>query len=58
MQESVKTTLRLMLLAMVCALVGPALAQQFPAKEVQIIIPYAPGGTNLVIGGAFARRVN
>jgi tripartite-type tricarboxylate transporter receptor subunit TctC len=43
-----------MLLALACALAGPALAQQFPAKEVQIIIPYAPGGATDLVFRALA----
>ena len=49
-----KTTLRLMLLALVCGLADPCLAQQFPAKEVQIIIPYAPGGATDLVFRALA----
>lgn len=35
-------------------LAGPAHAQQFPAKEVQIIVPYAPGGATDLIFRALA----
>lgn len=49
-----KTTLRLMLLALVWGLANPGLAQQFPAKEVQIIIPYAPGGATDLVFRALA----
>ncbi|MFA5912070.1 MAG: tripartite tricarboxylate transporter substrate binding protein [Burkholderiales bacterium] len=50
-----KTTLRLIiLLAMSCGLATPAPAQQFPAKEVQIVIPYAPGGATDLVFRALA----
>lgn len=49
-----KTMLRLVLLALLCGLATPGLAQQFPAKEVQIIIPYAPGGATDLVFRALA----
>jgi len=49
-----KSTLRIMFLAMVCGLAGPGAAQQFPTKEVQIIIPYAPGGATDLVFRALA----
>jgi tripartite-type tricarboxylate transporter receptor subunit TctC len=54
-EVTVKTTLRLIiLLAMSCGLATPAPAQQFPAKEVQIVIPYAPGGATDLVFRALA----
>jgi len=50
----VKTVLRLMLLTLACGLAAPGFAQQFPAKEVQIIIPYAPGGATDLVFRALA----
>jgi tripartite-type tricarboxylate transporter receptor subunit TctC len=41
-------------LAVTCGLAAPALAQQFPAKEVAIIIPYAPGGATDLVFRALA----
>ena len=49
-----KTALRLMLLTLACGLAAPGFAQQFPAKEVQIIIPYAPGGATDLVFRALA----
>lgn len=49
-----KTVLRLILLAFACGLAVPSLAQPFPAKEVQIIIPYAPGGATDLVFRALA----
>ncbi len=41
-------------LALVLGLAGPALAQQFPTKEVSIIIPYAAGGATDLVFRALA----
>ncbi len=49
-----KTVLRLILLVLACGLAAPSLAQPFPAKEVQIIIPYAPGGATDLVFRALA----
>lgn len=49
-----KTLFRMVILATVCGLAGPSMAQQFPAKEVQIVIPYAPGGATDLIFRALA----
>ena len=40
--------------AALLGLPSPGFAQQFPAKEVQIIIPYAPGGATDLIFRALA----
>lgn len=53
-EDFVKTALRLVLFALTCALANPAVAQPFPAKEVQIIIPYAPGGATDLVFRALA----
>jgi tripartite-type tricarboxylate transporter receptor subunit TctC len=42
------------LLAFLPMLSGPTLAQQFPAKEVQIVIPYAAGGATDLVFRALA----
>lgn len=49
-----KTLFRMAMLAMICGLAGPSMAQQFPAKEVQIVIPYAPGGATDLVFRALA----
>lgn len=41
-------------LAMLAGLTGPSLAQQFPAKEVQIVVPYAAGGATDLVFRALA----
>jgi len=41
-------------LAMALGAVAPVLGQQFPAKEVSIIIPYAPGGATDLVFRALA----
>jgi len=41
-------------LAMACGALAPAFGQQFPAKEVSIIIPYAPGGATDLVFRALA----
>jgi tripartite-type tricarboxylate transporter receptor subunit TctC len=41
-------------LAMFLGLAGPSLAQQFPTKEVQIIVPYAAGGATDLVFRALA----
>ena len=49
-----KTLFRTAILALVCGLAGPGMAQQFPVKEVQIVIPYAPGGATDLVFRALA----
>lgn len=44
----------LMCAAMALCVAGPGLAQPFPAKEVSIIIPYAPGGATDLVFRALA----
>jgi tripartite-type tricarboxylate transporter receptor subunit TctC len=43
-----------MCLAMGFGLAGPSVAQQFPTKEVQIIVPYAAGGATDLVFRALA----
>jgi tripartite-type tricarboxylate transporter receptor subunit TctC len=40
--------------AALAGLAGPGLAQQFPAKEVSIVVPYAPGGATDLVFRALA----
>jgi len=49
-----KNALRAVLLALFCGLFGSVSAQQFPTREVQIIIPYAPGGATDLVFRALA----
>ena len=52
-----KTIVRSMLL--VCALIAPSIAasQDFPSKQVTVVIPFPPGGTNDVVGRYVADRL-
>jgi tripartite-type tricarboxylate transporter receptor subunit TctC len=45
------------LLAAAATLVAPVVAQQYPAKPVKLIIPFAPGGGNDIIGRLMAQRL-
>jgi tripartite-type tricarboxylate transporter receptor subunit TctC len=49
-----KISASVLCLAAVAGLPVPAVAQQFPAREVQIIIPYAPGGATDLVFRALA----
>lgn len=51
MRRSVRIALSL---AMALGPLGPGIAQQFPTKEVSIIIPYAPGGATDLVFRALA----
>ncbi len=41
----------------VLALTAAAPAQEYPTKPVRIIIPFAPGGGNDVVGRLIATRI-
>lgn len=50
--------LRMLVLCMLLAIGGPARAQQdFPAKPVRLISPYAPGGGNDILSRQMAQRL-
>jgi tripartite-type tricarboxylate transporter receptor subunit TctC len=54
------TGLRLRLLAIggvVFALTAPASAQDFPTKPIRIVVPFAPGGLNDVVGRMVAQHL-
>jgi tripartite-type tricarboxylate transporter receptor subunit TctC len=44
--------------ALAVLLAPAAYAQTFPAKPIRIIVPFAPGGGNDVLGRMFAARIN
>jgi tripartite-type tricarboxylate transporter receptor subunit TctC len=50
-----RIALRIVLLGLALAISGPSPAQKFPSKEVQIIIPYAPGGATDLVFRALAQ---
>ena len=47
-------SIRTVLLALALAASGPALAQQFPSKNVTIVVPNPPGGSIDVMARVFA----
>jgi tripartite-type tricarboxylate transporter receptor subunit TctC len=47
--------LRIVLLGLAMAFAAPTPAQKFPSKEVQIIVPYAPGGATDLVFRALAQ---
>jgi len=51
-----KSTLGALALA-ASALAAPAMAQQYPAKPVRIVVPFAPGGGSDFIGRFMAQRL-
>jgi tripartite-type tricarboxylate transporter receptor subunit TctC len=53
----VKRKTALMMAALCCALAGTAAAQEYPQKPIRLIIPFAPGGSNDIIGRLFAARI-
>ena len=42
---------------LVLALTAPAAAQEYPTKQVRIIVPFAPGGLNDVVGRMLAQHL-
>jgi tripartite-type tricarboxylate transporter receptor subunit TctC len=50
-------SLPLLIVAMLVASVASAAAQQYPTKPIRFIIPSVPGGSNDVVGRAFATQL-
>lgn len=46
------------LLALACCAAAPALAQQYPAKAIRIIVPYPAGGSSDTIARIVAQKLN
>jgi tripartite-type tricarboxylate transporter receptor subunit TctC len=52
-------TMRLTVLAALTLIAWqPALAQEYPAKSVRLVIPFAPGGSNDILGRLIAARLS
>jgi tripartite-type tricarboxylate transporter receptor subunit TctC len=49
---------RVVCIALFAFAVTPALAQDFPAKAIRLIVPFPPGGGNDVLGRMFALRMS
>src|SRR5215212_1565483 len=50
---------RLFVCAAVAAVVSATLhAQSFPARPIRLVVPFAPGGANDVLGRIFAQRMS
>lgn len=59
MNECLRTALhRVACVALLSTAVTPTYAQTFPAKAIRIIVPFAPGGGNDVLGRMFALRMS
>jgi tripartite-type tricarboxylate transporter receptor subunit TctC len=43
--------------AVLCGAVAPAVAQNYPAKPVRIILPFPPGGPSDILGRALAQKM-
>ena len=63
--QSIQNVLRVMRMLMslgmllICAtLIAPAMAQDYPAKPIKLIIPYPPGGATDVIGRIVALKMS
>ncbi|HEX2828634.1 MAG TPA: tripartite tricarboxylate transporter substrate binding protein [Burkholderiales bacterium] len=44
--------------AVLAAAVAPAVAQEFPVKPIRMIVPFAPGGPNDVLGRIVAQKLS
>jgi tripartite-type tricarboxylate transporter receptor subunit TctC len=51
------TLARIAAVAIACIVTQSAPAQNFPAKSIRLIVPFAPGGGNDVLGRMFAQRM-
>ena len=52
----ISTSLRVSLFMLAAAL--PAYAQNYPTKTIRLIVPFAPGGGNDVLGRMFSSRMS
>ncbi|PSS57425.1 tripartite tricarboxylate transporter substrate binding protein, partial [Ensifer sp. NM-2] len=47
-----------LLLAIVAGLAGPAIAQTYPDRTIQVIVPYAPGGQGDITARLIAEQLS
>jgi tripartite-type tricarboxylate transporter receptor subunit TctC len=55
--EVVMRALRVLGIAVLCALPIAAAAQEYPAKPIRLVVPFPPGGPNDIIGRVVGQRM-
>ena len=49
---------RVLLATLACCTVGMVAAQDYPARTVQLIVPFPPGGPTDIVGRLVAQRLS